>query len=85
MGSTGFIDAGDPPDGPQESPIEGFLRRGYWLHVRWSFHERRFHAYVDLGDIESSHNFMAETMDESLAGLERYLESHAAKSTGEPK
>lgn len=76
MGSTGFVDASDPPDGPQESAINGFVRRGYVLHVRWRPHEQRFHAYVDLGDIGTSHNFMGESVDEALAGLERYLESH---------
>lgn len=59
------------------SSIEDWVRQGYRLHVRWRSHEQRFHAYVDLGDIHTSHNFMGESLDEALAGLERYLASHA--------
>lgn len=70
---------GEPrDDDPPRDPIGDWLRRGYRLHVRWRSHEQRFHAYVDMGDIASSQNFMAESLDEALAGLERYLESHAS-------
>lgn len=82
MGSTGFVDAGDPPDADFEplkalEHIQQFIERGYTLCVRWRQFEQRYHAYVWLGTTVSSHNFMATSVKESLEGLDRYLESHA--------
>jgi len=53
--------------------IEVFLKRSYTLKVHLRPREGRYHARVDLGNADTSHNFMGASISEALEGLNRYL------------
>lgn len=55
--------------------IQAYVSRGYGLRIKYRIHERRYHAFVDLGTTSTSHNFMAPSVKEALDGLDAYLRS----------
>lgn len=53
--------------------IEDAVDKGYELRVERRSRSRDFHASVWLGDGATGHNFIGQSVESALIGLDRYL------------
>lgn len=54
--------------------IQSFIEKGYELRINQRAIDRgKFHAFVHLGDVASSHHYLGGTADAALVGLNEYL------------
>ena len=56
--------------------IEELLAHGYDLTVKktsWRDEKRPFHASISLGTTTTSHNFLGNSVDHAISGLEDHI------------